>query len=261
MPTFSFKKFKTTLTSFQWVGIWQILALFLMALALTALIAGSIGYQIGHRQGHSSALSSVSDGSGGQLSPEEIQALRLENDILKTETQTLTQERDISINNLTLLRDETQTLKLTLLKTEQLNQLLTQEIAQKGGVPLKVLGAEIAALPEKGYEYRFDVALFTQDGQSRTLIPSMTLLNETSMVDVPLIPATYDIQGIAHVRGRFIMPDGFVPKQIKLKLVADTEETVQLYDWQVGKAIEGSPATLGEIGDIDTRPINNSKKP
>lgn len=229
-----------------------ILGVFLVGIVLVAIIAGSIGYKIGHGQGLHTASVVATDEKGGALTTEDIKAIRLENDILKTETATLTQERDISLNNLNLLKDEMETLKTSYLQLEQLNEVLAKVAIKEGGVPLGMLGAQIVALPDNAFEYRFDVAMLARDGRGKTLTPRLTLLNATSMVEIPLKPKSYEIEGVANIRGRFIMPEGFNPRQIRLTLSVDGKHLEQLYDWKVGKVTTSTP----KMGDnVSQRPI------
>lgn len=232
-----------------------ILGVFLVGIVLVAIVAGSIGYKIGHGQGLHAASVVAVDEKGEALTTDDIKAIRLQNDILKTETATLTQERDISLNNLNLLKDEMETLKVSYLQLEQLNEVLSKVAIKEGGVPLGMLGAQIVSLPDNAFEYRFDVAMLSRDGRGKTLTPKLTLLNATSMVEIPLKPATYTIQGVANIRGRFIMPDGFSPRQIRLKLTVDGKHLEQLYDWKVGKVMNSSP----KLGDnVSQKPIGRN---
>lgn len=234
----------------------QLLVLFLLSIAVIALIAGVIGYKFGRYQGSNSAVLSISDSSGRALSITEIRSLKLENDILKSEMETLIQERDISLNNLNLLRDEMANLRTSNLQLEQLNETLFKAVALDGGIPLKVLAAQIAPLPENTYEYRFDVAMLAEDGQSKTLVPKLTLLNSTDMVTIPLTPSTYDLKGVANIRGRFVMPEGFTPKQIHLVLEVDGQKIDQRYNWRVGEVIANAPSSLADAPKIDHSPIS-----
>lgn len=214
----------------------QILVLFLIALAFVAFIAGVIGYKIGHRQGaHQAAVVAIND-DGKTLTTDDIKAIRLESEINKTELSTLMQERDISLNNLNLLREEMQALKQNQESLEKLNDVLMRAAVQEGGLPLKVLSSQILALPDNAYEYHFEVAMLSEDGQGKTLIPELTLLNSTSMVPIPLSPKSYDLNGIAKIEGRFIMPEEFSPSQMKLKLSVDGKNLEELYDWRVKNA-------------------------
>lgn len=131
-------------------------------------------------------------------------------------------------------------------------------MVEQGGVALKVIGSEIGSLPENTFEYRFDVAMIDVSGRSVRMVPRLTLLNATSMVEIPLEPSSYDINGVANIRGRFVMPEGFSPRQMKLELVAGDQKIQQLYDWQVGKIISDAPASLSEADGADNRPISSN---
>lgn len=213
----------------------QIMALFVVLLVFVAFVSGIIGYKIGHYKGTHKASVVAMNNDGTSLTTDDIKAIRLENEINKTEVSTLIQERDISLNNLNLLREELQDIKARQGELEQLNAVLMRAAIQEGGMPLKVLSADMKPLNDGAYEYRFEVAMLSADGKGKTLIPKLTLLNSTSMVDIPLKPSSYDLKGIAVINGRFIMPDNFKPSQIKLKLTIDGKHLEQLYDWAVSR--------------------------
>ena len=113
-------------------------------------------------------------------------------------------------------------------------------------------------MPENAYEYRFDVGMVDPSNQPKNLIPKLTLLDEVNMVEVPLQPNSYSIHGIARIRGRFLMPKNFVPKQVKLELTAGNQKTEQVYDWQLGQPIDNMPYTLEETPEADKRPVSST---
>src|SRR5699024_2733595 len=115
----------------------------------------------------------------------------------------------------------------------------------------QVVGAKMEPLPENAFEYRFDVAMLAKDGHQHRLKPTLTLLDEDNLVDVPLEPSTYDIKGIARIRGRFVMPKGFSPKQAKLNLESNGQEVEQIYNWQLASPVEKMPLSLSEIPETD----------
>ncbi len=232
----------------------QILALFLAALIFTLLVVAFIGYQVGHRQGVHAAKDLKSD----QAVSADVNTLAAENAKLKEDVDALTKERDISMGNLERLTEEQKALETKNLQLAQVNDLLKSSVAEQGGVALKVIGSEIGSLPENTFEYRFDVAMIDVSGRSVRMVPRLTLLNATSMVEIPLEPSSYDINGVANIRGRFVMPEGFSPRQMKLELVAGDQKIQQLYDWQVGKIISDAPASLSEADGTDNRPISSN---
>lgn len=210
----------------------QILVLFLLALIVASLIMVFIGYQFGYRQGLHSTINNIKNTT--QMSAD-ITTLSAENDRLKQELSTANQERDISRNNLDQLRGDYENIKKINLQLVQVNDLLKSAVAQYGGVALNIIGSEIISLPNNTFEYRFDVAMVDVSGKAVTMVPKLTLLNATSMVEIPLQPASYEIKGVANIHGRFIMPEGFEPKQIKIEMTAGTQKVRQLYNWQIGK--------------------------
>lgn len=212
-----------------------IMILLVIAMAFVAFVAGAIGYKVGYRQGtHKAAVLALGE-DGKTLTTNDIKAIRLESEIIKAELATLTQERDISLNNLNLLKEELQAVKESKASLEKLNDTLRRATLQEGGMPLKVLSADMKSLSDDTYEYRFEVAMLSADGKGKTLTPKLTLLNATSMVNIPIKPATYELNGIVVVDGRYVMPDNFKPSQMKLKLTVDGKHLEQLYDWKVSR--------------------------
>lgn len=211
----------------------QLLILFGVGLAFTAVVAGMLGYKIGIYRGMHTAAVIAQDAEGGALTTMDIQSMRLENKILKNEALTLTQERDISLNNLSLVREELRALKTEYEQLQLLNEALMKSSVQEGSrIPLKILSAQILPFPGDVFEYHFSVAMLERDGRSRTLRPKLLLLNATQMVEIPLQPATYELKGLSHISGRFLMPEDFKPKQMKLVLSVDGKHLEQLYNWK-----------------------------
>ncbi|WP_432481575.1 hypothetical protein [Moraxella sp. ZY200743] len=227
----------------------QILALFLVALVFTSLVVAFVGYRFGHRQGlYTAKYAAIETGKSTDVS-----TLSAENIRLKQQIDAITKERDISLNNIERLNTEQNNLEIKNLQLTQVNDLLKSSVAAQGGVALKVIGSEIVALPENIFEYRFDVAMIDVSGRAVSMIPRLTLLNATSMVEIPLEPSNYQIDGVANIRGRFVMPKGFVPRQMKLELIAGEQKIQQLYNWRVGKIIGDAPTSLSEVGSINKK--------
>lgn len=235
-------------------GMLMIFGISLLIVALLGLLFGqSIGY---HRGLSYAAEQSKRIADGEEISASNVKALRHKTESLQSQLQTAQQERDISLANLVELRNDNQNLTITNLQMQQGQQFFTQAIAKKGGIPLQVIGAKIVPLPENAYEYRFDVGMVDTSNQEKMLKPTLTLLDEVNMVNVPLKPDTYRINGIARIRGRFIMPKGFTPKQMKLDLTAGNQTAQQIYDWQLGKPIDNMPYSLEETPEADKRPVS-----
>lgn len=237
-----------------------VLVLFVVAIFTTALVAIILGHKLGYQRGlHKAQVSSELIADGKQLSAKQVQELQLKNEILNNDVASAKQELAISLTNLDELRKLGETLKVENRQLEQVNEVLSDYIAAKGGMPLKIIGAKIEPLPENSFEYGFDVAMVSSDGANKTLTPSLTLLNDDSLVEVPLEPKRYDIDGIARIRGRFMMPDGFKPAQVKLTLKAGGQTTEQLYNWRLGEAVENMPLSLAELPEVDENPISSKE--
>lgn len=232
-------------------AIGQVLALFMLALIFSSLVVAIIGYKFGYRQG----AHSVEDNRPAAEASVESSELVAENNKLKQDIATANQERDISMSNLENLRTQIEDLKTTNLQLEQVNEILKSSVAEQGGVALNIIASEIISLPDNTFEYRFDVAMIDISGKAVKMIPKLTLLNATNMVEIPLDPASYDIKGVANIRGRFIMPEGFEPKQMKIELTAGTQKVQQLYNWQIGKIITDESALSLDKSTINHRPI------
>lgn len=203
---------------------WQVTHLLIALFAVLSLLVGYFAYQIGKRHGQQVSAVIAIDYKGEAITAQEVQSMRLENDILKTEIATLIQERDISLNNLNLIKDEMHRLKSDYEETKQLNEAMSTTRTSV----LEIVDMQMKAIDSDVFEYRFDV-LATQSQKFR---PKLTLLNATSMVEVPFDKSSYEVKGLATIKGQFIMPSGFTPSQLKLELEHDGKPVVKLYNWQ-----------------------------
>ena len=226
------------------------------SLFLVALVSLLLGRQIGYHQGESHAVEQAKIAAGGEeISGENFKALKLKAETLQNALVIAQQERDISLNNLAELRLDEQELKVTNLQLQQNDEIFTKLLAKQGGIPLQIIGAKIVPLPENAYEYRYDVAMLDKSNQPKRLTPKMTLLDETHMVEVPLEPNTYNIHGMARVRGRFVMPKAFTPKQVKVEFESSGEHIEKIYDWQLGEPVDNMPYSLAETPETDKSPV------
>lgn len=211
----------------------QILVLFVIALASVAMVMAVFGYKIGHKQGLKKGVTLQAQQGGDALS----QGMTINEATLKQQLDLAIKERDISLSNLESLHEKNEELTTKNLQLIQVNELFKRKLAKDGGIPLEVLGGEIVALADNTYEYRFDVAMVSSTGSPMNMTPKMTLLNATSMVQIPLKPTIYEIKDIERIRGRFVMPKDFNPKQIKLEINAGGERVEQFYNWQVNEVV------------------------
>ena len=236
------------------------LGLFAFAILLTGVISAVFGHKFGYQRGYQVAQSTASVDEFDGLTAEEVKSLNLKVEVLDTELNTAKQERDISLNNLATLRQSMQDLEVTNLQLQQINDVYGEMLSKQGGIPLQVVGAKIEPLPENAFEYRFDVAMLAKDGEPYRLTPKLTLLDETSLVEVPLDPKSYTAKGIARIRGRFMMPEGFEPKQVKLNLSAGGQRVEKLYNWKLSKPVADMPISLAEIPETDQRPVTEDEE-
>lgn len=238
-----------------------ILVLFVSAVLLTGVIATIFGHKFGYHRGYQAAQNAAKmKGEAQALTAEDIKALQLKVTSLNKQMDAAKQERDISLNNLGKLRRDIEDLKITNLQLSQVNDVYAKSLEQQGGIPLQIVGAKMEPLPENAFEYRFDVAMLTADGNQHRLRPTLILLDEESLVEVPLEPKYYDIKGISRIRGRFVMPDGFKPKQVKLVLQADGQKVEQLYNWRLANPVDKMPMSLSEVPETDPRPVTNDSE-
>lgn len=235
----------------------QILVLFVIALSLVAMVMAVFGYKIGHKQGlrKGETLQVAQQKDDTESTKMEVQGMSESETKLKQQLDFAVKERDISLSNLETLREQNDELTTKNLQLSQINELFKKKLAKDGGIPLEVLGGEIISLPDNTYEYRFDVAMLVSSGATVNMTPKMTLLNATNMVKIPLKPAFYEITDVARIRGRFVMPEGFNPKQIKLEISAGGEQAEQLYNWQVGEVI-----AQREDKGVSERPVGSDGK-
>lgn len=233
-----------------------VLVLFVVAVLVTAVAGLVFGHKLGYQRGfHSMEAQAKQAIIDGTEATKALEDLRLSNKIATNQAATAKQELAISLANLKELRENQQALTVKNRQVSQLNDIYADVITEKGGMPLQVLGAKIEPLPENAFEYGFDIGMLSADGQAKRLQPTLTLLNNDDLVEVPLDPASYAIEGIVRIRGRFMMPSGFKPLQAKLSLQAGGQEVEQLYDWKLGDRVDNVLPSLLDLPEIDESPI------
>lgn len=235
-----------------------VLALFVVAILVTTVVGLMFGHKLGYQRGYYSMQTETKQATiNSDQANKELDDLRLSHKVSKNQAATAKQELTISLANLDDLRQTQQTLKVENEQVTQLNELYASVISDKGGMPLQILGAKIEPLPENAFEYGFDIGMLSSDGKSKNLIVSLMLLDDDDFVEVPLEPARYTIEGIERIRGRFVMPSGFKPLQIKLSLKAGKQEVEQLYDWKLGAMVDNMPLSLLDLPEADKSPIDS----
>ncbi len=233
-----------------------LLALFVVAITVTAIVAVVFGHKLGYQRGyHSFKTETAQAALTNEQSTNELKDLRVSHKILTSQVETAKQELTISLANLDELRRDQKALKVDNRQTAQLNDLYAKVIAEQGGMPLQILGAKIEPLPENAFEYGFDVGMLSEDGATKRLKATLTLQNKDDFVEVPLDPERYNIKGIVRIRGRFMMPTGFKPLQVKINLEADDQQIEQLYDWKLGDRVDSMALSLSDLPEIDQNPV------
>ena len=233
-----------------------VLALFVVTVLVTAGVGLAFGHKLGYQRGYYSMQAETQQAViTSKEATQELKDLRLSSKIATNEAATAKQELEISLANLKELRENQQELTVENKQLAQLNEIYAELVSENGGMPLQILGAKIKPLPENAFEYGFDVAMLASDGKAKRLKPTLTLLNDNDFVEVPLEPASYTIDGITRIRGRFMMPTGFKPLQVKLSLNAGGQELEQLYDWKLGDKVDSMPLSLLDLPEVDESPI------
>lgn len=239
----------------QGASTW-LLALFVVAILVTSIVAILLGHKLGYQRGYYALKSETEQATiNSKEATNELKDLRISHKVLTSQVATAKQELTISLANLDELRQKQQDLKVDNRQVSQLNDLYAEVIAEQGGMPLQILGAKIEPLPENAFEYGFDVGMLSEDGLAKNLKVMLTLQNKDNFVEVPLDPARYTIEGIVRIRGRFVMPAGFKPLQVKLSLEADDQQVEQLYDWKLGAMVDSMPLSLMDLPEVDQSPI------
>ncbi|WP_350558763.1 hypothetical protein [Psychrobacter sp. CAL346-MNA-CIBAN-0220] len=239
----------------QGASTW-LMALFVVAILVTAIVAILLGHKLGYQRGYYVMQTESKQATiNSEQATTDLKDLRTSHKALTNQAATSKQELAISLATLDELRQNQQALKVESSQVSQLNKLYAKVIVKQGGMPLQILGAKIEPLPENTFEYAFDVGMLSEDGQAENLKVMLTLQNKDSFVEVPLDPARYTIEGIVRIRGRFVMPVGFKPLQVKLNLKADDQQVEQLYDWKLGAMVDSMPLSLSDLPEVDQSPV------
>ncbi len=239
----------------QGTGTW-LLPLFVVAVLVTAIVALVFGHKLGYQRGYYSLQSEANQAAiNNKQATNEVKDLRISNKVLTNQVATAKQELTISLASLDDLRQAQQKLKTENQQVSQLNELYAKVITEKGGMPLQILGAKIEPLPENAFEYGFDVGMLSENGEAKNLTVMLTLQDSDSFVIVPLEPERYAIEGIVRIRGRFVMPVGFKPLQVKLSLESGNQKVEQLYDWKLGAMVDNMPLSLLDLPEVTQEPI------
>ena len=126
-----------------------LLALFVAAILVTAVVGLVFGHKLGYQSGYYSIKTETDKAAvNGKQTSQELKDLRISQKVLANQVATAKQELEISLANLDDLRGIQSALKVENAQVAQLNDLYANIIVEDGGMPLQVLGAKIEPLPE-----------------------------------------------------------------------------------------------------------------
>ena len=235
-----------------------LLLLFITAILVSAVVAAFIGHKIGYQRGYYVLQSEANKAlQSSQAASSELEKLRSDNKAMTAQTEAAKQELEISLDSIKSLQKNQQEIQVEARKVAQTNAVYQAFITEEGGMPLRIVGARITPLPENAFEYGFDVAMLSEDGQAKPLSVSLSLQNRDDFIDVPLETSRFAIEGIERIRGRFMMPKGFKPLQVKLVLKSGDETITQLYDWRLGAMVDDMPLSLIDLPEVSDDPVSD----
>ena len=235
-----------------------LLLLFITAILVSAVVAAFIGHKIGYQRGYYVLQSEANKAlQSSQAASSELEKLRSDNKAMTAQTEAAKQELEISLDSIKSLQKNQQEIQVEARKVAQTNAVYQAFITEEGGMPLRIVGARITPLPENAFEYGFDVAMLSEDGQAKPLSVSLSLQNRDDFIDVPLETSRFTIEGIERIRGRFMMPKGFKPLQVKLVLKSGDETITQLYDWRLGAMVDDMPLSLIDLPEVSDDPVSD----
>ena len=235
-----------------------LLLLFITAILVSAVVAAFIGHKIGYQRGYYVLQSEANKAlQSSQAASSELEKLRSDNKAMTAQTEAAKQELEISLDSIKSLQKNQQEIQVEARKVAQTNAVYQAFITEEGGMPLRIVGARITPLPENAFEYGFDVAMLSEDGQAKPLSVSLSLQNRDDFIDVPLETSRFAIEGIESIRGRFMMPKGFKQLQVKLVLKSGDETITQLYDWRLGAMVDDMPLSLIDLPEVSDDPVSD----
>jgi hypothetical protein len=119
-----------------------------------------------------------------------------------------------------------------------------------GGVDLRVRSINIKPLPEKAFEYEFDLMQLRPNRREVSGRIQMLLINGETIVEVPLAQDQFKFATFQRLAGRWTMPAGFTPRYVEIKLRGGGQNTTQRYAWERGANTEEVPATLADLPPV-----------
>jgi len=228
---------------------------FILAL-MAILVAGGaalLAYSVGHQQGMTVVGASVRDVSDLKKSIAEQKSTI---EILNRTLATMVQERDLALENAQSVQEQ--------MRTEvDLRQLSESRLASyqdlligHGGVDLSIRSIHIKPLPDRAFEYEFDLMQLRPNRREVSGRIQMHLINGETIVEVPLAQDQFKFNSFQRLAGRWTMPAGFTPQYVDIKLRGGGQNTTQRYAWERGSQSTEIPATLA---DLPPMPVEQSQ--
>ncbi|MFZ3192610.1 MAG: DUF6776 family protein [Moraxellaceae bacterium] len=220
-------------------------------LALMAILVASgaalLGYSVGHQQGMTVVGASVRDVSDLK---ESIAEQKSTIEILNRTLATMVQERDLALESAKSVQEQMQTeADLRHLSESRLASYQDLLIGH-GGVDLSIRSIHIKPLPERAFEYEFDLMQLRPNRREVSGQVQMHLINGETVVAVPLAQDQFKFGSFHRLAGRWTMPAGFTPQYVEIKLRGGGQNTTQRYAWERGSKSAEVPATLADLPPV-----------
>lgn len=233
---------------------------YLLALAGVVLGGGSalLGYSVGHQQGMTAVGASADQ---VEKLRKTLQTQQASIDTLSQSMTVTTQERDLAVENNHQLTSQL----ATLTDAQQLAQArlegLMGWVIRQGGAPLDLREVQIRPLPEQAFEYRVDLMAMPASGRPVNGTLSIYLIDGDTLLEVPVQPSRFSVQGFLRLTGRWTMPKGVTPQFIEVRVQGGAVPVVRRYAWEQGAVLTDLPATLADVPPPPTDPASQSASP
>ncbi len=220
-------------------------------LVLMAIVVGGgatlLGYSLGYQQGMTVVGASVRDVSDLKSTVADQKSTI---EILNRTLATTVQERDLALENAKNVQEQMRT-EVDLRQLSESRLASYQELLMGyGGVDLRVRSIHIKPLPERAFEYEFDLMQLRQNRREITGTVQMYLINGETIVEVPLAQAQFKFNSFERLAGRWTMPAGFNPQYVDIKLRGGGQNTTQRYAWERGSSSTEVAATLADLPPV-----------
>lgn len=220
-------------------------------LALMAILVASgaalLGYSVGHQQGMTVVGASVRDVSDLK---ESIAEQKSTIEILNRTLATMVQERDLALESAQSVQEQMRTeVNLRQLSESRLTSYQDLLIGH-GGVDLSIRSIHIKPLPDRAFEYEFDLMQLRPNRREVSGRVQMHLINGETIVEVPLAQDQFKFNSFQRLAGRWTMPAGFTPQYVEIKLRGGGQNTTQRYAWERGSQSTEIPATLADLPPV-----------